>query len=125
MHAVRGVLSGVAGGVCCFAGAIVAGLGLGGVSFFATVMGRYQPFFLLVSLLLMGFWLLQTAREAAVVDGRVRGVLRANHRAGALPVPAVLARQALRTPHPRPCAPPGDMKLALAAGAVSKHKACI
>lgn len=77
LFAVRGLLSGVAGGLCCFAGAIAVGLGLGGASFFATVMGRYQLFFLLASLVLMGFWLTRAARGAAGVGGGVRGVVRA------------------------------------------------
>lgn len=74
---VRGFLSGVAGGVCCFVGAIAAGLGLGGVSLFGTLMDRYQPFFLVASLLLMGFWLSRAARGTAAAGGGVRGMVRA------------------------------------------------
>lgn len=73
--AVRGFLSGVAGGVCCFAGAVASGLGVGGVSFFGMLMDRFQPLFLVASLLLMGFWVRRTARGTALAGVGVRGVL--------------------------------------------------
>lgn len=73
--AVGGVLGGVAGGLCCFAGAVAAGLGLGGVSFFGTLMDRYQPLFLVASILLMGFWLGRAARGTELAGMGVRGVL--------------------------------------------------
>lgn len=74
--AVGGFLSGVAGGVCCFAGAIAVGLGLGGVSVLETMMDRYQPLFLVASILLMGVWLGRAARGTELAGVGVRGVLR-------------------------------------------------
>jgi hypothetical protein len=70
------VLSGVAGGACCFAGAIAAGLGLGGVSVLEAMMDRYQPLFLVASVWLMGVWLGRAARGAERAGVGVRGVLR-------------------------------------------------
>ena len=40
-------------------------------------MDRYQPYFLVASLLLMGFWLRRAARGTAAVGGGGSGVVRA------------------------------------------------
>ncbi len=69
--AVRGLLSGLAAGWCCFAGAVTVGLGLGGVNFFATLMQRYQLLFVATSVLLMGLWY-RSAIRAARCSGRGR-----------------------------------------------------
>jgi hypothetical protein len=56
----RGVLSGAVGGLCCVVGAVAVGLGLGGVGFFATLMARYQLYFMVVSAALMAYWMVRT-----------------------------------------------------------------
>jgi hypothetical protein len=73
----RGVLSGLVGGLCCIAGAAAVGLGLGGMSFFGTLMDRYQIYFLLASLALMGFWIVQMVMRSGFGSAGLRGVARA------------------------------------------------
>lgn len=68
--AARGVVSGLVGGLCCVAGAIAAGLGLGGVDFFATLMGRYQVYFVAASVLVMAAWLARSLRRGERGGGR-------------------------------------------------------
>lgn len=75
----RGVISGLMGGFCCLAGAIAAGLGLGGVDFFATLMGRYQVYFLAASILVMAAWLGRSLRRGERGGGlrtAMRGLAR-------------------------------------------------
>lgn len=79
-HFRKGVLSGIVGGLCCVAGALALGLGLGSVSFFSTFMGRYQMYFIAASLALMAFWLLHGVRRylrgGADLRATARGLLR-------------------------------------------------
>lgn len=63
--------AGLAAGLCCAASAIVAGgrAGLGGVSFFAVRMHRYQPYAIAVTVLLLVWWLARTARALSAGRG--------------------------------------------------------
>jgi hypothetical protein len=54
--------SGLLGALCCIAGAIAVGSGLGALSVLGTLMDRYQPFFIALSVLAMTWWLLRTVR---------------------------------------------------------------
>ena len=77
----RGVASGVLGGLCCLIGAIAVGLGLGGVGFFTSFMGRYQPLFMAASVVLMGLWAGRAVHRARTSGGgglreALRGIAR-------------------------------------------------
>jgi len=75
-----GAGSGLLGALCCIAGAIAVGSGLGGLSFAGTLMDRYQPYFITVSVLMMAWWLLRTVRvqsQGMAGDGLVALVRRA------------------------------------------------
>lgn len=79
----RGVASGVLGGLCCLAGAIAVRLGLGGVGFFTSFMGRYQPLFVAASVALLGLWAGRVVHRARMSGG---GGLREALRGIAWPV---------------------------------------
>ncbi len=75
-----GAGSGLLGGLCCIAGAIAVGSGLGGLSAASRLMDRYQPYFIAASVLMMAWWLLRTLRvlgQRPTGRGRVAGVARA------------------------------------------------
>src|SRR5229473_7651254 len=61
--------AGLAAGLCCAGSAIAAGAGLGGLSFFAVWMHRYQPYVIAVTLLLAGWWLARSLRITSGRDG--------------------------------------------------------
>jgi hypothetical protein len=60
-----GAGSGLFGGLCCIAGAIAVGSGLGGVAGAGGLMDRYQPYLIAASVLTMAWWLLRTVRAQA------------------------------------------------------------
>ena len=69
--------AGLLGSVCCFGCAVAIGASLGGLSFFSTWMERYQGYFVVGSLLVMGFWLVrQLRRERAAGGATMRMFLR-------------------------------------------------
>ena len=67
--------SGLLGGLCCIAAAITAAAGLGAAGFFSTLMDRYEPYFILVSLAIMALWLFRHLRQG-ISPRDVRAVLR-------------------------------------------------
>jgi hypothetical protein len=75
-----GAGSGLFGGLCCIAGAIAIGSGLGGLSAAGSLMDRLQPYLIAASVLMMAWWLLRTVRAQAqrpAGRGRVAVVARA------------------------------------------------
>ena len=58
-----GAGSGLLGGLCCIAGAITVGTGLGGLSAASRLMDRYQPYLIATSALMMAWWLQRTLRQ--------------------------------------------------------------
>jgi hypothetical protein len=76
LRSVRASLgSGLLGGLCCIAAAITTAAGLGAARFLTTLMNRYQPHFILVSLTLMTLWLLRHLRQG-ISPRDLRAVLR-------------------------------------------------
>jgi hypothetical protein len=71
---VRGVASGVIGGLCCLAGAIAVEVGLGGAGFFGALMKNYQPYFMAASVALMGLWVARAVHRARTAGGGLRGL---------------------------------------------------
>lgn len=76
-----GAGSGLFGGLCCIAGVIAVGSGLGGPSAAGRLMDRYQPYLIAASVLTMAWWLPRTLRlhdlHRATARGRVAVVARA------------------------------------------------
>jgi hypothetical protein len=68
--------SGLLGGLCCIAAAITTAAGLGAASFFATLMDRYQLYFILGSVAIMAVWLISHLRRQGISPLNVRAVLR-------------------------------------------------
>jgi predicted lipid-binding transport protein (Tim44 family) len=64
-----GLGAGLLGGVCCVGTAVAVGASVGGLSFFSTLMERYQIYFVVASLLLMALWLVRQIRRARVGGG--------------------------------------------------------
>ncbi len=67
--------SGLLGGLCCIAAASTTA-GLGAAGFFSTLMNRYEPYFILVSLAGMALWLFRHLRRRGISPRDVRAVLR-------------------------------------------------
>ena len=76
-----GLGAGLLGGVCCIGSAVAIGASVGGLSFFSTLMERYQIYFVIVSLLVMGLWLIRQIRRARAGGGSTaKSFLRAGWR---------------------------------------------
>lgn len=75
-----GLLSGLLAGVCCVTGALAVGLGLGGATFFTTVMDHYQVYFMLASLGVMAIMIARTIRRSGTGHRGLRTVARAVRR---------------------------------------------
>lgn len=76
-----GLGAGFLGGVCCIGSAVAVGASIGGLSFFTTLMDRYQIYFVLGSLLMMAFWLVRQIWRARAAGGStVRAFLRTTWR---------------------------------------------
>jgi hypothetical protein len=77
LRSVRASLgSGLLGGLCCIAAAITTAAGLGAAGFLTTLMNRYQPYFILISLTLMTLWLVRHLRRQGISPRDLRAVLR-------------------------------------------------
>jgi hypothetical protein len=68
--------SGLLGGLCCIAAAITTAAGLGAAGFFTTLMDRYEPYFILVSVAVMALWMFRHLRRQGISPRNVRTVLR-------------------------------------------------
>jgi len=68
--------SGLLGGLCCIASAITTAAGLGAAGFFTSLMDRYQLYFVLGSIAIMGLWLLRQLRRQHISPLDLRAVLR-------------------------------------------------
>jgi hypothetical protein len=68
--------SGLLGGLCCITAAITTAAGLGAAGFFTTLMNRYQPYLILVSLAVMALWLFRHLRRQGISPRDGRAVLR-------------------------------------------------
>jgi hypothetical protein len=64
--------SGLLGGLCGHHD----GAGLGAAGLFTTLMDRYEPYFILVSLAIMALWLFRHLRRQGISPRDVRAVLR-------------------------------------------------
>ena len=92
--ALRGAFSGAVGALCCVGAAVAVGLGLGGVGFFATLMARYQPYFMAAGVALMAFWMAHTVRRLRGRPGI--GGLGALTRAAAMPLSVMVVGYLVR-----------------------------
>jgi hypothetical protein len=68
--------SGLLGGLCCITAAITTAVGLGAAGFFATLMDRYQVYFILGSVAVTALWLIRHLRRQGISPLNVRAVLR-------------------------------------------------
>jgi hypothetical protein len=68
--------SGLLGGLCCITAAITTAAGLGAAGFFATLMDRYQVYFILGSVAVMALWLIRHLRRQGISPLNLRAVLR-------------------------------------------------
>lgn len=64
-----GAGAGLLGSICCVGSAIAVGAGIGGLSFFATWMSRYQIYFIATSITIMAVWLTRVIRRNGTGQG--------------------------------------------------------